>query len=176
VKEGDAENPFQFFREFAYACYRTGDKERARANAKRALAAAQGQEQKASAEQLVAMIEGHSPDTALPDLDTVQRPTIRRAPGASAPAQRRGRATIEGTFDRIDCQGTTARLRMIADGRVVRFLIDKPESVEVRGGPSGAFTVMCGPQQPRRRVRIEYKPQVDEEAGTIGLVRVVEMK
>ena len=35
---------------------------------------------------------------------------------------------------------------------------------------------MCGPQQPRRRVRIEYKPQVDEEAGTIGLVRVVEMK
>ena len=26
---------------------------------------------------------------------------------------------------------------------------------------------MCGPQQPRRRVRIEYEPQVDEEAGTI---------
>jgi tetratricopeptide (TPR) repeat protein len=175
VKEGDAENPFQFFREFAYACYRTGDKERARANAKRALAAAQGQEQKASAEQLVAMIEGHSPDTALPDLDTVQRPTIRRAPGASAPAQRRGRATIEGTFDRIDCQGTTARIRLTADGHVVRLLIDKPDSIEVRG-QSSAFTVTCGPQQPPRRVRIEYEPRADEEAGTIGLVRVVEMK
>ena len=180
VKEGDPENAFEFFHAFAYASYRTGDRDRARANAKRALAAAQGQEQKASAEQLAAVIEGHSPEglqaPALPDLEAVQRPTVRRAPGTPVPAQRRGRATIEGTLDRIDCQGTTARIRMTADGRAVRLLIDRPESIEVRGGTSGAFTVTCGPQQPPRRVRIEYEPQVDEEAGTIGLVRVVEMK
>ena len=175
VKEGDPENPFQFFHDFAYACYRTGDKEGARENAKRALAAAQGQDQKASAEQLVAVIEGHSSDTALPDLEATQRPTLRRAPGTPAAAQRRARATIEGTFDRIDCQGTTARLRLTAGGRVVRLLIDKPESIEVRGGSSSAFSVTCGPQQPPRKVRIEYEPRVDKD-GTIGLVRVVEMK
>ena len=180
VKEGDPENAFQFFHAVAYASYRTGDKERARANAKRALAAAQEQDQKASAEQLVAVIEGSSPEglqaPALPDLDAARRPTVRRAAGTPAPVQRRGRATIEGTLDRIDCQGATARMRITADGRVVRLLIDKPKSIEVRGDPSGAFTVTCGPQQPPRRVRIEYEPQVDEEAGTIGLVRVVEMK
>ena len=180
VKEGDPERPFQFFHDFAYACYRTGDKEGARANAKRALTAAQGQEQKASAEQLVAVIEGRSPEgiqaAALPNLETGQRPTLRRAPGTPAPAGRHARATIEGTLDRIDCQGTTARMRMTVGGRVVRLLIDKPESIEVRGGSSGAFTVTCGPQQPPRQVRIEYEPRVDEKGGTIGLVRVVEMK
>ncbi len=176
AKEGDPENAFQFFREFAYACYRTGDKERARANAKRALSAAQGQDQKASAEQLMALIEGPSPDAALPDLESAQRPTLRRAPGTRAAAGRHTRAMIEGTFDRIDCQGTTARMRVTAEGRVVRLLIDKPKSIEVRGGLSGAFTVTCGPQQPPRRVRIEYEPRVDKEAGTIGLLRVVEMK
>src|ERR1700690_593008 len=176
VKDGDPDSPFQFFHDFAYARYRTGDTEGARANAKRALAAAQGQEQKALAEQLVALIEGHSLDTALPDLETAQRPTLRRAPGAPAPAQHHALAAIEGTFDRIDCQGTTARLRMTGGGRVGRLLIANTEEIGVRGGPPGAFVVTCGPRQPPRKVRIEYEPRVDKEAGTIGLVRVVETK
>jgi hypothetical protein len=34
----------------------------------------------------------------------------------------------------------------------------------------------CGPQKARSAMRVEYEPKVNDTLGTIGLVRVVEMK
>jgi len=65
---------------------------------------------------------------------------------------------------------------MTVAGGVVRLLIDKPNAIDVRGARAGSFTLTCGPQKARGAVRVEYEPNVNKELGTIGLVRVMEMK
>ena len=191
LKRVEPEHAFAFFQAMAYAAYRTGDKEGARSSAKRAAEVAAGPDQKTQVEQLLASLDQHpgerlrtmegaperepQPDPepepekpkALQQRETVVVPQMpRRIPLSS----------VEGTLDQIDCLGNTARLRITAAGRQVRLLIDKPNAIDVRGAKAGSFTMTCGPQKARSPVRVEFEPKVNNELGTTGLVRVLEMK
>lgn len=190
LKKVEPEHAFQFFQAVAYATYRTGDKEGARANAKRAAECAQGAAEKAAAEQLLASLEQH-PGERLGTMAMAPEPEREREPEEESRPHRVLRqrddtpipqlpkrsplSAVEGTLDQIDCLGTTARIRMTAGGRPVLLLIDKPNGIEVRG-PAGSFTITCGPQKARHVVRVEFEPKANKELGTIGLVRVMEMK
>jgi tetratricopeptide (TPR) repeat protein len=189
LKKVEPEHAFAFFQAVAYAAYRTGDKEGARANAKRAAECAQGPAEKAAVEQLLAEVDRHpgerlrtmtmtpAPERK-PEEESAPQPVPQPARDQTTlpqPPKRIALSAVEGTLDRIDCLGTTARIRMTAAGRPVLLLIDKPNGIEVRG-QAGSFTMTCGPQKARRAVRVEYEPKVNDELGTIGLVRVLEMK
>ncbi len=192
LKSVEPEQSFQFFRAAAYAAYRTGDKEGARANAKRAAELATNPTEKTAIEDLEAAIDARRGDSlqataARPatEEESGARPALQRgaaplsareqAPIPELP-KRRALTAVEGTLDQIDCLGATARIRMTAGGRSVGLLIDKPNGIEVRGAQAGTFTLTCGPQKVRRKVRVEYEPNVNNNLGTIGLVRVLEMK
>ncbi len=188
LKRVEPEHAFAFFQAMAYAAYRTGDKEGARSSAKRAAELAHGPDEKSQVEQLLAALDQHpgermrtmetaseqepepepeKPQKALQQRETVVVPQLpRRVPLSS----------VEGTLDQIDCLGTTARLRITAAGRQVRLLIDKPNAIDVRGAKAGSFTMTCGPQKTRSTVRVEFEPKVNDQLGTTGLVRVIEMK
>jgi tetratricopeptide (TPR) repeat protein len=185
LKKVEPEHAFAFFQAVAYAAYRTGDKEGARANAKRAAEVAPGPAEKAQVEQLIEALDQHpgermrtmaepepepepeKPEKALHQHETVVVPQLPKRIPLSA---------VEGTLDQIDCLGTTARLRITAAGRPVRLLIDKPSAIEVRGAKAGSFTMTCGPQKAHSAVRVEFEPKVNDQLGTTGLVRVLEMK
>ena len=185
LKKAQPEHAFQFFQALAYSCYRTGDKEGARASSKRALEVAPGPAEKASVEALLAQLDQPPRErlramTAAPEPESEpeepkEQPTPRRVLQHREIPPRTPFSAVEGTLDQIDCLGTTARLRMTVGGRPVRLLIDKPSGIEVRGH-GGSFVMTCGPQKARSAMRVEYEPKVNDTLGTIGLVRVVEMK
>ena len=191
LKRVEPEHAFAFFQAMAYAAYRTGDKEGARASAKRAAEFAPGPAEKAQVEQLIEALEQHpgermrataeAPEPQ-PEPEPEQRSPARKAlqqrddTGVPQLPKRIPLSAVEGTLDQIDCLGTTARLRITAAGRPVRLLIDKPNAIEVRGAQAGSFTMTCGLQKARSAVRVEYEPKVNDQLGTTGLVRVLEMK
>ncbi len=199
MKKVEPDQAYQFFYAVAYASYRTGDTEGAKANARRAAEYASDPAEKASMQTLIAALEGpprqqlrtavREPQREIePEKEAVKEPEPE--PEAKAPKTLRSReeatpverpklpprTSVQGTLDQIDCLGTTARLLLTVGGRQVRLLIDKPTAIEVRGANSGTFTLTCGPQSPRRTVLIEYEPKANTQLGTAGLVRVVEMK
>ncbi len=189
LKRVEPEHAFQFFHAVAYAAYRTGDKEGARANAKRAIEVAQGPGEKASVEELLAALDRHPGERLRamapeplperePEAESTPRPALKHRDDTSIPElpKRSPLSAVEGTLDQIDCLGNTARIRMTSAGRPVRLLIDKPNGIDARGAKGGAFDLTCGPQTPRRTIRVEYEPKVNNDLGTIGLVRVMEMK
>ena len=189
LKRVEPEHAFQFFRAVAYASYRTGDTEGARANAKRAAERAEGPDEKTAVEELLAALEQHPGERLrpmAPEPEPEREPEEQNTPrpalqhdAATIPPQLPKRSPltgVEGTLDQIDCLGTAARIRMTVAGGVVRLLIDKPNAIDVRGARAGSFTLTCGPQKARGAVRVEYEPNVNKELGTIGLVRVMEMK
>jgi hypothetical protein len=55
---------------------------------------------------------------------------------------------------------------MTVAGRPVQLLVEK----------ASAFSLTCGPQQPRLTVAVDYEPKTNEGLGTIGLVREIETK
>jgi Tfp pilus assembly protein PilF len=185
IKKVEPGQAFEFFHAMAYAAYRLGAKETARENAKRAADYAKEPGEQALVDQLLAALEEKQEErsqvVAVPPPEKEEdqpRPVLRERVTREAP-QLRSRpslAAVEGTLDQIDCLGTTARLRMTAAGRSVRLLIDKPGSIEVRGSKTGSLTMTCGPQKTRLTMRVEYVPKENSQLGTIGLVRVVELK
>ncbi len=190
LKRIEPEHAFAFFQAVAYAAYRTGDKDGARANAKRAAECAPGPAERAQVEQLIESLDQH-PGERMRTMADVLEPEAEPEPEPEKPhkalqpretavapqlPKRIPLSAVEGTLDQIDCLGTTARLRITAAGRPVRLLIDKPTAIEVRGAKAGSFTMTCGPQKARSTVRVEYEPKVNDQLGTTGLVRVMEMK
>ena len=193
LKRVEPENAFALFNAMAYSAYRTGDKEGARASAKRAAEVAAGPDEKAQVEQLLAALDQHpgermrtmeaapaeeqAAETEPEPTPTPTRALRTREEPATPPLPKRvPLSSVEGTLDQIDCLGTTARLRITAAGRQVRLLIDKPNAIDVRGAKAGSFTMTCGPQKAHSTVRVEFEPKVNDQLGTTGLVRVLEMK
>ena len=191
LKRVEPEYAFALFHAMAYAAYRTGDKEGARSSAKRAAEVAQTPDEKTQLEQLQEALDQHpgermrtmtvepAPEQAAePEPQSAPQKTLQHRETTVAPQlpKRIPLSAVEGTLDQIDCLGTTARLRITAAGRPVRLLIDKPNAIDVRGAKAGSFTMTCGPQKAHSTVRVEFEPKVNNELGTTGLVRVLEMK
>ncbi len=180
LKKVEPEHAFELFSSIAYAAYRTGDKERAVASAKRAAEYAHEPFEKSSIESLQAAIEDRTaapPSIAEPTGQSGQ-PALEHhaATPPPLPPKRPPLKLVEGTLDQIDCLGTAARMHMTAAGHAVLLLIDKPNSIEVRGSQTGSFDLTCGPQKPPRAMLVGFEPKQDSARGTIGLVRLIEMK
>lgn len=63
---------------------------------------------------------------------------------------------VTGTLQKVDCQGTSARL-VIRDetGKSQTFLVTDPSQLVVQGGGNSAFA--CGVQNPPRRVTVAFR-------------------
>ena len=100
-------------------------------------------------------------------------------PDGSAPPQplawmetQKAGASVEGTFERLDCLGQQARLVIRTyDGKAVQLLVGDPSEVVLEGGQRG---LSCGPQKPVHRVVVQYTAKPDSKLQTAGEVTLIE--
>lgn len=83
-----------------------------------------------------------------------------------------GGATVQGTFQRLDCLGAQARLVIqVADAKTVQLLVADPSQIDLGGGNA---TLSCGPQKNPRQVLVRYNPKPDAKLHTAGQVTTIE--
>ena len=74
---------------------------------------------------------------------------------------------LQGLLRQVDCLGKQARLVIEAqDRKLTRLLVRDPKQLVIVGG--GEATFGCGPQNPPRRIVVEYFPKPDAKLGTAG--------
>ncbi len=89
-------------------------------------------------------------------------PAANPVPWWDDPAQR----SLKGDLVRVDCVGSQSKFRIrIADGSTKILLIRDQKQVSIEGTES-AFT--CGPQEPPRKVSVNYSAHPDKRAGSDG--------
>jgi hypothetical protein len=89
-------------------------------------------------------------------------PAANPVPWWDDPAQR----ALKGDLVRVDCVGSQTKFRVrTADGSAKILLIRDQKLVSIEGTES-AFT--CGPQEPPRKVSINYSAHPDKRAGSDG--------
>ncbi len=80
---------------------------------------------------------------------------------------------LQGLLRQVDCLGKQARLVIEAqDRKLTRLLVRDPKQLVVVG--RGEATFGCGPQNPPRRIVVEYFPKPDAKLGTVGEAAVIE--
>lgn len=161
IKQVEPDEAFRFFHALAYACYGAGDKEGARANAKRAAEVAKNPADKASLEVLLASL----------DTPPAEAPLAR---GRKAFLQRPYNA-LEGMLAQVDCLQTAVRILLTGNCGDRWLLVSDPRTIQVSGEAASSFAFQCGPQE-GRHVRVEYVPAWNEALGTIGLVHSIEFR
>ncbi len=83
-----------------------------------------------------------------------------------------GGASVEGTFERLDCIGQQARLVVQTyDGKTVQLLVGDPSQIVLQGGERG---LSCGAQKPAHRVVVQYTAKPDSKLQTAGEVTLIE--
>jgi len=190
IKNVEPKDAFPFFHAVAYANYSLGNKEEARLNAGRAARYAQNPRDRRAIDDLLEALRERPaqqtepagepvgpPRAARRDEPTdVPRVERRSKPAEPPPAlKRRDVSTAAGMIENLDCRGKVARVGLRVEGKLVRFLIDDPNKIEIRGTGSATHAFDCGvPKQ--RLVMVEYAPSVDAALGTIGTVRAIEFK
>jgi hypothetical protein len=89
-------------------------------------------------------------------------PAANPIPWWDDPAQR----ALKGDLVRVDCVGSQTKFRVrIADGSTKILLIRDQKLVSIEGTES-AFT--CGPQEPPRKVSVNYSAHPDKRTGSDG--------
>jgi hypothetical protein len=89
-------------------------------------------------------------------------PAANPVPWWDDPAQR----ALKGDLVRVDCVGSQTKFRVrIADGSTKILIIRDQKQVSIEGTES-AFT--CGPQEPPRKVSINYSAHTDKRVGSEG--------
>lgn len=84
-----------------------------------------------------------------------------------------GGATLQGTFQRLDClSGAQARLVVqVADAKTVQLLVADPSQIDLGGRNE---TLNCGAQKNPRQVLVRYNPKPDAKLHTAGVVTTIE--
>jgi hypothetical protein len=86
-----------------------------------------------------------------------------------------GEANVEGTFERLDCLGHSARLVVkTADGKSMQFLVRDPRQIVIVGGAEKSLG--CGAQKPARKVLVQFKRVADAKSRTAGEVISIEFR
>jgi hypothetical protein len=89
-------------------------------------------------------------------------PAANPVPWWNDPSQR----ALKGDLVRVDCVGNQTKFRVrVADGSTTVLLIRDPTQVSIEGTQS-AFA--CGPQEPPRKVSVNYSAHPDKRAGSEG--------
>ncbi|PYT25120.1 MAG: hypothetical protein DMG57_26140 [Acidobacteria bacterium] len=92
----------------------------------------------------------------------------------TSPAQR-PRTSVQGTLQQVDCLVKIARLRVATGQKQVLLALADPQTVTVKGSPTGTIDLTCGPQK-GKLVVLEYEARPDARLGTTGIVRSIEFK
>lgn len=193
VRNIEPKDAFQFFYAVAYANYGLGNKEEARRNAERAARYAQEPRDRRAIDDLLEALrdrpaqktEPADEPAAAPRVERrdkqIEVPRIERRDKPAEPPQppptlkRRDVSTAAGMIENLDCRGNGARVSLRVEGKLLKFLMDDPDKIEIRGAGSATYTFDCGVQK-QRLVMVEYTPSVDAALGTIGTVRAIEFK
>jgi hypothetical protein len=82
---------------------------------------------------------------------------------------------IEGTLQRFDCLGSSARLSVLSGGKRLTFAIVNPDVVSIKGNNSSTINFSCGLQKPIPLV-LEYEAIENKSLGTMGNIRSIQIK
>jgi tetratricopeptide (TPR) repeat protein len=140
----------------AYARQRSGAIEGSRFAARQALLAAESPQE---LDMALALLE--SIDAAMAPqqgLTASSKPAVYAPPTWDNP---KGDSLSEGLLRYVECEGTTARLSIESEGRLLVLSVLNPRKVVWRNAPGGNFELTCGPQAPRPVV-VEYKRTTQE--------------
>ena len=188
VRNASVEQGRRALRMLAYARLKLNQRESGRKAATQLLELAQTPEQIEYAQRLLALLE---PDRA----EVSQgRPVPRAGPGGEfgereaglaaeeVPVPRQGpenpepreeTSVVAGSFVRLDCLGSQARMEVAVGRETVSLLIDDGGSVGLKGSDGASVDLHCGQQKPRSVV-VRYLPSENTELGTQGVVRTIE--
>jgi hypothetical protein len=151
---------FTIWHALALAQFRAGQETAAKLSAERARDCATSETER---EMALALL---SPDREKLAAQARREPWKVNTP--SAWFNKEGDSRLEGTLERVDCDGARARLFIAAQGRSEGFLVTDPGKVVWRNSPGGNFELSCGVQKPRTVV-VEYEQSTRE-------VRALEFK
>jgi thiol-disulfide isomerase/thioredoxin len=82
---------------------------------------------------------------------------------------------IEGTLQRFDCLGKSARLLILSEGKRLAFALVNPDVISIKGNNSSTINFSCGLQKAVSLV-LEYEPIENKSLGTMGNIRSIEIK
>jgi tetratricopeptide (TPR) repeat protein len=203
VKKVKGDQAFAFYHGLAYANYRLEKRDAARIAAQAARKAANTPDQITAADEMLRALS--EPPSVVQRGVVVDRPVertqlaerkapaprpvreepdeekpkrlVRRAEPPEAPAAppETQHLSIEGTLQHVDCLGKVARLRVLVGRKPVLVAIANPQSVTVKGSPTGTLDLTCGPQK-LKSIRLEYESRPDTKLGTVGVVRSIEFR
>ncbi len=177
IKAVKEEQAARYFRLLSWAQYLCKQPEDALKSATRAHGYTKDPAGQSELDRLIAHLR--SPDagkTALTEVAAAERPQLRREgprpPGDVEPLPPQ-LPQAEGSLTAMECLGKQARLHVTtADGPRI-FTIDDPNRIVIRTGGQATVEFTCGPQNPAKKVVVEYQP---EEGGgqSAGLVTALE--
>jgi tetratricopeptide (TPR) repeat protein len=153
---------------YAYALYRDGQLQRARAILERGRPLAATEQERNDYAGL---------STAL-DLRTSGAPPAPPDQKVGEPPQlvHRNMAAMEGQLTRFDCNGTQAALHLNVNGAEEIFLIDDPRKVTIRGvAAEGPARFPCGPQK-NQQLLVQYEESRDDAGKVTRLARILEFR
>jgi tetratricopeptide (TPR) repeat protein len=81
--------------------------------------------------------------------------------------------SIQGSFEELDCSGTTPKLVLLTGAGKVALLMDQPDKVIISGLKTASVDMNCG-RQKSAPVSIQYEPAPATQSGVKGSVRVIE--
>lgn len=155
-----------FWHALSVSLHQAGAEDQARRAARKAAETASTKEQMDMAQAVLRLTTASAAPPAAPP----RKPTVS-TPESWKP--RAGNTRIEGTLERIDCLGASARFHVRSGGRPVALWVDRPGEVLLRTGTGITFEFRCGLQRPRRVV-IDYEAKLEPARKTEGVIAAIE--
>ena len=151
-----------YWHALGYAQFELGRAGDALISARRAVAVSETTTQEDMAQALISLVESPSVQPA------VHRASVTDVVTPSSWTNPKGDSRVEGTLERVDCDGNAASLLVrAADGTTALLHVDHPRQVELRNAAPG-FEFSCGPQL--QRVAVEYN-SADGQVTRIEFLR-----
>jgi len=169
VKSVKEANAFVFFQSVAYANYKIGRKDEARAALESAKKYATDDRQREELEQLLAAIDQRPLEQPPQEAEN----KVYNGTELSAPQAQPHLPTSTGMFTELVCEGETARMAVSNNGAVTWFAMDDPHAIAIHSGSNSTIDLNCGRQKPRR-VTVHYVATPDADKKTAGLVRAID--
>lgn len=184
VKKVDSEQAQWYFPALAYAYVKTGDKEKARANADAAKKWAKTPQQIEHADALLRLIEpqpssgkgapASEPRPRIQKQEPREFTVIEQTPPANPFVGKEDKMSrVEGVAQRLDCSGKAARFHVLVGQTPMVFAIPDPDRVLIKHSDEFKHDFGCGVQKPYK-VAVDYAVLPDAKTGTAGIVRGLE--
>jgi Flp pilus assembly protein TadD len=176
-KVPDEEAP-KFFTILASAQWKSGNRDEALKAAIALASVAKTHEERAEADRFLKLM-GNSSARPTAAMGRQQLPAPPQAPGREpgGPIGKAGteRASVAGSFVRLDCEGMEAKLWLETSGGKKIFLVEDPNNIKVSEQSNETVDLACGPQKPAA-VRVEYSRPAPGQSEIDGVLRVIQFE